>query len=194
MQSAFRNGNDIRGRARGKRFPFRSAASWRSLALARQFRSRQGATDAASNKASSQGQKTESALCQEKVVDRAQQTLEVLRKIGSRRNVMQIVPPRHVYRSSHVRPEEEESGDHELMSGALKSPTGPGAPTGLEIEPAARSLSRVSRTSISVHSGAATVAFREGFSRSIVENGYLDPLKQLGYGTGSGSYLGSVDG
>jgi hypothetical protein len=34
----------------------------------------------------------------------------------------------------------------------------------------------------------------EAFSKAIVENGYLDPLSELGYGTGSGVYLGSVTG
>src|SRR5262249_25601580 len=28
----------------------------------------------------------------------------------------------------------------------------------------------------------------------VVENGYLDPLRELGYGTGSGFYLGQVEG
>jgi hypothetical protein len=32
----------------------------------------------------------------------------------------------------------------------------------------------------------------EEFSKAIVENGYLDPLRELGYGTGSGVYLGST--
>jgi hypothetical protein len=37
-------------------------------------------------------------------------------------------------------------------------------------------------------------AFVESFSKAIVENGYLDPLAELNCGTGSGVYLGSVDG
>jgi hypothetical protein len=36
--------------------------------------------------------------------------------------------------------------------------------------------------------------FVEGFSKAILENGYLDPLKDLGYGTGPGAYLGNIDG
>jgi hypothetical protein len=36
--------------------------------------------------------------------------------------------------------------------------------------------------------------FFEGFSKAIVANGYLNPLRELQYGTGSGSYLGPVDG
>jgi hypothetical protein len=36
--------------------------------------------------------------------------------------------------------------------------------------------------------------FLEGFSKAIVENGYLDPLKTLGYGTGPGAYQGSITG
>ena len=36
--------------------------------------------------------------------------------------------------------------------------------------------------------------FVEGFSKAIVENGYLDPLKELHYGTGPGTYRGSIDG
>jgi len=34
----------------------------------------------------------------------------------------------------------------------------------------------------------------EAFSKAVVEKGYLDPLNELGYATGSGSYLGSVEG
>jgi hypothetical protein len=34
----------------------------------------------------------------------------------------------------------------------------------------------------------------EGLSKVILENGYLDPLKELKYGTGPGKYLGKVDG
>jgi hypothetical protein len=34
----------------------------------------------------------------------------------------------------------------------------------------------------------------EGFCKAVVENGYLDPLRELNYGTGSGTYLGSVQG
>jgi len=36
--------------------------------------------------------------------------------------------------------------------------------------------------------------FVEQFSKAVLENGYLAPLKQLNYGTGPGKYLGSVDG
>jgi hypothetical protein len=34
----------------------------------------------------------------------------------------------------------------------------------------------------------------EGFSKAVVERGYLDPLRELGYGSGSGIYLGPIAG
>src|SRR6267143_74267 len=41
---------------------------------------------------------------------------------------------------------------------------------------------------------AGSNSFFEGFCKAIVEHGYLDPLHELNYGTGSGSYLGPVQG
>jgi hypothetical protein len=37
-------------------------------------------------------------------------------------------------------------------------------------------------------------AFLEGFSKAVVEYGYLEPLSALHYGTGSGKYLGAIEG
>jgi hypothetical protein len=37
-------------------------------------------------------------------------------------------------------------------------------------------------------------ALVEQFTKAIVENGYLSPLKELGYGTSPGKYKGSIDG
>ncbi|MBK5125015.1 hypothetical protein IQ288_34900 [Burkholderia sp. R-69980] len=36
--------------------------------------------------------------------------------------------------------------------------------------------------------------YLENFSKAIVENGYLQPLLDLGYGTGPGRYMGAIDG
>jgi hypothetical protein len=54
-------------------------------------------------------------------------TKEMLRRIGRRPNVIQIVPPRHVVRPSYVREE-----DHDLVDRPLASPTGPGGAAGFQ--------------------------------------------------------------
>jgi hypothetical protein len=117
--------------------------------------------------------------------------MELLRKVGPRPNVVQIVPPRHVYRPVYLRAEEREN--HELVTNPLASPTGPGGAVGFRN----RAGSQIATPHImNVYMGAfwGDRTFFEGFSKAIVENGYLDPLRELQYGTGSGSYLGSVDG
>src|SRR5438105_4991538 len=102
----------------------------------------------------------------EKTLDRASRTLAALKKIGARRNVLQIVPPRHVYRPSYLR--REESEDHELLSKPLESPTGPGAADRFRN----RAGSQIAEPRVTnVHLGPfwGDRGFFEGFSKSIVE-------------------------
>src|SRR5690242_21405134 len=49
--------------------------------------------------------------------------LSDLAAIGPKANVIQIVPPRHVYKPAVLR--EKDAGDHELVTRPLASPTGP---------------------------------------------------------------------
>lgn len=115
-------------------------------------------------------------------------TKETLRRIGRREGVIQIVPPRNVVRPSYVRQE-----DHDLVSLPLASPTGPGGAAGFHN----RSGSQIPVPEVTnIYLGAfwGDQNFVEGFSKAIVENGYLDPLKDLVYGTGPGTYQGPIDG
>ncbi len=115
-------------------------------------------------------------------------TKETLRRIGRREGVIQIVPPRNVVRPSYVREE-----DHDLVSLPLASPTGPGGAAGFHN----RSGSQITVPDVTnIYLGPfwGDQNFVEGFSKAIVENGYLDPLKDLAYGTGPGTYQGPIDG
>jgi hypothetical protein len=120
-------------------------------------------------------------------------TMAQLKGIGSRPNVVQIVPPRDVYRPRYLRNAEKEA-DHELVTSPLATPTGPnGAPGGFTN----RAGSQIATPRVTnVYMGAfwGDQGFVESFSKAVTEYGYLDPLKELGYGTGSGAYLGSVNG
>jgi hypothetical protein len=118
-------------------------------------------------------------------------TQQSLRDIGRRPNVMQIVPPRDVVRPAYVREAEDE--DHELINRPLASPTGPGSAAGWR-NVAGSQIAVPKVTNIYMGTFWGDRAFVEGFSKAIVENGYLDPLKELNYGTGPGSYLGAIDG
>jgi len=107
-------------------------------------------------------------------------------------NIIQVVPPRHVYRPSVLTL--EEAKDHELVINPLKSPTGPGGAPGFHnVNNSQISSPRVQNIYMGPFWDGSTTVF-EGFCKAVVENGYLDPLRELNYGTGSGSYLGSVDG
>ena len=115
-------------------------------------------------------------------------TKERLRRMGRRPNVMQIVPPRHVVRPSYTHTEE-----HDLVDRPLASPTGPGGAPGFRN----RSGSQIAVPQVTnVYLGAfwGDRNFVDGFSKAIVENGYLDPLRDLNYGTGPGTFKGSIDG
>jgi hypothetical protein len=120
---------------------------------------------------------------------RKHKTKEMLRRIGRRPNVMQIVPPRDAVRPAHV----HEADDHDLVSRPLATPTGPGGAQNFHNVAASQIASPlVTNIYLGPFWGDRTVI--ESFSKAIVENGYLDPLHDLNYGCGSGKYLGSVDG
>jgi hypothetical protein len=113
--------------------------------------------------------------------------LEKLRKIGRRPNVLQIVPPRHVFRPAYLRKGEDQ--DHELANRPLASPTGPNGAGGF----ANRGGSQIAVPAVTnIYMGAfwGDRDLVEGFSKAILENGYLDPLQDLNYGTGPGTYVG----
>ena len=107
--------------------------------------------------------------------------LHKLASIGRRKNVVQIVPPKNP------------PGTHELVSAPLATPTGPGGAPGFH-NVAGSQIVNPEVTNVYLGPFWADQTVLEGFSKAIVENGYLDPLRDLGYGTGSGTYLGSVQG
>jgi hypothetical protein len=76
---------------------------------------------------------------------------------------------------------------------AFSSPTGPGGAPGFH-NVAGSQIAAPEVTNIYMGAFWGDQTFLEGFSRAIVENGYLDPLRELGYGTGPGTYNGMVDG
>lgn len=115
-------------------------------------------------------------------------TKEMLRRIGRRRGVIQIVPPRQVMRPSYVREE-----DHDLVDRPLASPTGPGGAAGFANRAGSQIIvPKVTNIYLGGFWGDRDLV--ESFSKAVVENGYLDPLRDLGYGTGPGTYQGPVDG
>ena len=115
-------------------------------------------------------------------------TKKSLQAIGSRRGVIQIVPPRHVVRPAYLHEE-----DHDLVTLPLSSPTGPGGAAGFH-NVAGSQIAVPQVTNIYMGNFWGDQNFLEGFSKAIVENGYLDPLHDLNYGTGSGTYQGFVKG
>lgn len=116
---------------------------------------------------------------------------QALRNIGRRRGVIQIVPPRHVVRQAYLR--KEDSDNHELVTRPLASPTGPGGAAGFR-NAAGSQIAVPEVTNIYMGPFWGDQAFVEGFSKAILENGYLDPLKELKTGTGPGTYLGNING
>ena len=116
-------------------------------------------------------------------------TKEMLRRIGRRPNVIQIVPPRNVVRPSYLH--EDEGRD--LVSLPLASPTGPGGAPGFRNRGGSQ-IAVPQVTNIYLGPFWGDQNFVEGFSKAIVENGYLDPLRDLSYGTGPGTYQGLVNG
>ena len=120
-----------------------------------------------------------------------QGTLDELRLIGPHPNVIQIVAPRHVYRPGYLRAEDRDN--EELLTRPLASSTGPGGAKRFRNRGGSQ-IATPHVTNVYLGDFWGDRNFFEGFSKAIVENGYLDPLKTLGYGTGSGAYLGPVDG
>ena len=114
-----------------------------------------------------------------------------MRNIGRRKGVIQIVPPRQSVRQAYLR--KADQGDHELVTRPLASPTGPGGAAGFK-NVAGSQIAVPEVTNIYMGPFWDDQAFVEGFSKAILENGYLDPLRDLGYGTGPGTYQGKVDG
>jgi hypothetical protein len=115
--------------------------------------------------------------------------LEELRAIGPRSSVIQIVPTLRDVQPAIIRDE----GDHELVTRPLASPTGPGGAAGFSNRGGSQ-ISQPAVTNVYLGQFWGDQSFVEVFSKAVVENGYLDPLSELGYGTGSGQYLGSTDG
>ena len=115
-------------------------------------------------------------------------TKETLRRIGRRSKVIQIVPPRHVVKPFYLHSDEQGLADRPLAS-----PTGPGGAKGFH-NVAGSQIPVPEVTNIYLGAFWGDRAFVEGFSKAIVEDGYLDPLKELGYGTGPGTYRGPIDG
>jgi hypothetical protein len=116
---------------------------------------------------------------------------KALHKIGPRKGVMQIVPPRKVMRQAYLR--QADLGDNELVTRPLASPTGPGGAAGFH-NVANSQIAVPEVTNIYLGHFWGDQACVEGFSKAIVENGYLDPLRDLGYGTGPGVYKGMING
>ncbi len=78
------------------------------------------------------------------------------------------------------------------MTNPLASPTGPGGAAGFSNR-AGSQIAVPEVTNIYLGQFWGDRDFVEGFSKAVVENGYLDPLSDLGYGTGSGTYKGPID-
>jgi hypothetical protein len=76
---------------------------------------------------------------------------------------------------------------------AFTSPTGPGGAPGFH-NVAGSQIAVPEVTNIYLGPFWGNQYFLEQFSKVIVENGYLDPLNELGYETGSGAYKGMVNG
>jgi hypothetical protein len=103
---------------------------------------------------------------------------EYWRGVGPRPNAVQVVVPRN---------------PPEMVVEPLATPTGPGQSVGFRN----RNGSQIARPEVTnIYFGpfwGGDRTFFEGFSKAIVERGYLAPLATLGYGTGPGQYLGLVD-
>lgn len=119
-------------------------------------------------------------------------SIQDMRGIGARKNVVQIVPPRSVMRPRIVHDDEAQQ-DRELLTQPLASPTGPGGAAGFQ-NVAGSQIQLPEVTNIYLGEFWDDQNLAEAFSKAIVENGYLDPLQQLGYGTGSGTYNGFING
>src|SRR5262249_31865388 len=145
-------------------------------------------------------QKGRAAIGEERMPERSRatglprvipRTMDRLRQVAPRLGALQIVPPRHVYRPAHLRREEKEN--HELVTNPLASPTAPGGAHGFRNR-AGSQIPTPRVTNVYLGPFWGDRAFLETFSQAVVQFGYLDPLQELHYGTGSGSHLRPVDG
>jgi hypothetical protein len=97
--------------------------------------------------------------------------------IGGRPGVVQVAVPR----------------PSEMVTNPLATPTGPGQANGFRNCGGSQiALPQVTNVYLGAFWGGDRTFF-EGFSQAVVERGYLAPLSTLGYGTGPGRYLGTVD-
>lgn len=117
--------------------------------------------------------------------------LEDLRTIGCRSGVIQIMPAKADVRPALLRA--SDPARHGLVDRALTAPTGPGGARGFRNR-AGSTIRKPEVTNVYLGPFWGSQNFLEEFSKAVVENGYLDPLTELGYGTGSGSYLGCAYG
>ncbi len=115
-------------------------------------------------------------------------TKDQLKKIGRRKAVMQIVPSIHDVRSCSIHRDQ----DKDIVQ-PFASPTGPGGAPGFH-NVAGSQIPVPAVTNIYMGPFWGDQNFVEGFSAAILENGYLDPLQELGYGTGPGTYQGMITG
>lgn len=120
-----------------------------------------------------------------------QERTQALRNIGRRPGVIQIVPPQQSVRQAFLR--KEDADNHDLVTRPLASPTGPGGAAGFR-NVAGSQIAAPEVTNIYMGPFWGDQDFAEQFSAAILQNGYLDPLKELGYGTGPGAYQGKIDG
>ena len=133
--------------------------------------------------------KTKKGLGGESVTKRKPMTKAILRGIGRRSGVMQIVPTLDSVRPVRI----YDTADHDLVNRPLASPTGPGGAQNFH-NVAGSQIANPQVTNVYLGPFWDNRDFVEGFSKAIVENGYLDPLRDLNYGAGPGRYLGPVDG
>jgi hypothetical protein len=124
--------------------------------------------------------------------DRKKKGIQRLLDIGPKPNVVQIVPPRDAMRPP-VRRDSDSPDAHDLVVHPLAAPTGPGGAAGFRNR-AGSTIQNPQVMNIYLGPFWGNQVFVEAFSKAIVENGYLDPLRELNYGAGSGVYLGAVEG
>lgn len=108
---------------------------------------------------------------------------QALHDLGRRHGVIQVAPPKHSVRQAYVA--REDLGNHELVTGPLASPTGPGSAAGFK-NVAGSQIAAPEVTNIYMGPFWGDQAFVEGFSQAVLQNGYLDPLKDLGTAPGAG--------
>src|SRR3954451_17004948 len=110
--------------------------------------------------------------------------LTPLTRIGPKANVVQIAPPRSAMRPA-ARRVTDAPDLHDVVTRPLASPTGPGGAKGFRNR-AGSTIRRPEVTNVYLGEFWGSRPFVEEFSKAVVERGYLDPLQELGYGSGCG--------